>query len=348
MAKFKQLSNEELAAFCSQISILLKGGVPVSESIRTLLADTEDKELKALLENILKSLSEGNRMADSLRETGAFPEYVLTTIRLGEEAGSMDSVFASLADFYERETQIKENITGALAYPLIMIFLMIVVIVVLVTKVLPIFNQVFIQLGSEMSGFAASLLNFGNALSRYGMIITVVLVLLIVAYFIFSRTRKGRKLSQKMLSGFPLTKKLYEDIAVGRFASGLSLARGAGLDTFIGIDLVSDLVENKAVLEKIRIVKEALKEGDNLAEALKRAEMFSNVNNRLIVVGIKTGDDDAVLNRIADEYSKKSERKMNTIISIIEPTLVIILSVIVGLILLSVILPLMGIMSNIG
>lgn len=343
-----KLSNEELAAFCSQLAILIKGGVTPVESLRVLLSDTEDGKSKALLENLIASVSEGNRLAEAMKSTGVFPKYVLTTVRLGEESGSTDEVFSSLGEFYEREAAIKENITSALSYPLVMIFMMLVVIVVLITQVLPIFNQVFIQLGTQMTGFAASLLNFGDGLTKYGIVLLIFLIILLISYMLLSRTEKGRKLGEKMLSAFPLTATLYENIAIGRFAGGLSLARSAGLDTFLGIDLVTELVENKKVLEKIKRCREGLAEGDNLAEALKRSNMFSNVNNRLISVGIKTGEDDLVLKRIADEYSRKSEKRMNRLISIIEPTLVIVLSIIVGLILLSVILPLMGVMSNIG
>lgn len=343
-----KLSNVELAAFCSQFAILLKGGITPVESLRILLSDTEDSASKALLQQLIDSVMEGNRLALAMEESKAFPKYVVTTVKLGEEAGSTDEVFTSLGEFYEREAAIRENIASALTYPLVMIFMMIVVILVLITKVLPIFNRVFIQLGTEMTGFAASLLNFGDSMTKYGLISLVLLIALLVFYIIVTRTETGKKFGERLFSSMPLTKKLYEEIAIGRFAGGLALARSAGLDTFVGIDLVSELVENKKTLEKIKIVRNGLSEGDNLAEALKRANMFSNVNNRLISVGIKTGDDDVVLKRIAEEYSKKSEKRMNLLISIIEPSLVIVLSIVVGLILLSVILPLMGIMANIG
>lgn len=348
MANQRQLSNEELAAFCSQIAILLKGGVTPAESLRVLLSDTEDKATKELLETMFNAVMDGEPLAEALRLTGVFPDYVLNTVKLGEEAGSTDEVFYSLAEFYDREAQIHENIKSAISYPLVMVFMMIIVIIVLITKVLPIFSQVFVQLGSEMTGFAASLLRFGKALSRYGMVITIIIVVLFAFYLFCAKTKSGKNLASKFLTSFVLTRSFYEDVAIGRFASGLALSQRSGLDTFKGLDMVSELVEHKGVLAKIAVCREALLRGDNLAEALKESQMFSNVNNRLISVGIKTGDVDEVMSRIAGEYQRRSEKKLSRVISIIEPTLVIILSVIVGLILLSVILPLLGIMSNIG
>ena len=343
-----QLTNEELASFCSQISILLHAGITPGEGVRILMSDTEDEKGKALLNEIFNSISDGNSFTESLDATGVFPDYVVNTLKLGEEVGSMDEVMQSLALYYDRECQIEESIKSAVTYPLIMILMMLVVIVILLTKVLPIFNQVYVQLGSEMTGFAASLMQVGNTLNSYSVVFIAILVILIGLYIFFSKTASGRKAWHRFSANLIFTKHLNEDIATGRFASGMALALSAGLDTFQGIDMVKKLVEHKGVSGKIDTCRSSLSEGDNLAEALKKADLFSNVNNRMVAVGIKTGETDAVMRRIADEYERRTEKKINETISVIEPTLVIVLSVIVGLILLSVILPLMGIMSTIG
>ena len=344
----KKLSNEELASFCSQIAIMLHAGITPAEGVRILLSDTKDTNSQSLLKAILDSINDGNNFAESLSSVGVFPDYVLNTIKLGEEAGSLDEVMTSLANYYERETQISESVKSAITYPLVMIVMMLAVIVILITKVLPIFNQVFIQLGSEMTGFAASLMSLGKILNRYSVIFIAVLVIFIVMYIIFSKSAKGRYVARKLASKLHLFRSFYEGVAAGRFASGMALALSAGLDTFESLRLVASLVEHDGIEKKIAVCKERIEQGDNFAEGLKASEIFSNVNNRMVAVGFKSGEIETIMNKIADEYERKSERKINEIISIIEPTLVIILSIIVGLILLSVILPLMGIMTTIG
>ncbi len=348
MAKQKQLSNEELAAFCSQFSMLTHAAITPLESIRILLSDTKDEGTKALLNDLNESISDGDSLYEALKKTGVFPNYVLNTVRLGEQSGSTDEILASLAEYYEREVEIKESIKSALTYPIIMIFMMVLVIIVLITKVLPIFNQVFVQLGAEMSGFAASLMRMGTGLNRYSLGIVIFLALTLFAYIFFSRSKAGRAAGKRFLAWFALTKRFYEDVATERFASGMALVLKAGLDTYLGLDMVKKLVEHKKTQEKIEICRESIKEQASFPEALKEAGFFSNLNNRLVDVGFKSGHREEVMKRIADEYGRKSEKRMNEIISVIEPTLVIILSVIVGLILMSVILPLMGIMSSIG
>lgn len=348
MSSLKKLSNEELASFCSQVAILLHAGITPTEGIRIMLSDTVDRSSKRLLQAIIDKVNDGNDFADSLQAVGVFPDYVINTIRLGEKAGSLDEVMGSLATYYERESQINESVKSAITYPLVMIVMMLVVILILITKVLPIFNQVFEQLGSEMTGFAATLMNFGKALNSYSLLFIIILAFLILLYFFFSKTEIGRKAIRGIASHLHLFKDFYSTLACSRFASGMALALSAGLDTFESLKLVSKLVEHKKTENKIEILRRSLESGEAFADGLRKACLFSNVNNRMVAVGYKSGEIEQVLSKIADDYEQKNERKINEIISIIEPTLVIVLSLIVGLVLLSVILPLLGIMTTIG
>ena len=193
MSKSRKLSNEELASFCSQVSILLQAGITPTEGIRILLSDTNDSGSKKLLQAIIDAVNEGNSFAESLEIVDVFPDYVINTIKLGEKAGSLDEVMAALAAYYDRETQISESVRSAITYPLVMIVMMLVVIIILITRVLPIFNQVFIQLGTEMTGFAASLMNLGSTLKSYSVVFIAILAVLLILYFYFSKTSSGKK-----------------------------------------------------------------------------------------------------------------------------------------------------------
>lgn len=344
----KRLSNQEIASFCSQTAMLFQAGITPTESIGILLNDSKSTEGKEILQQILDICRQGESFAKALQQTDVFPDYVMHMITIGEESGNLDDVMQSLADYYEREDTISDSIRSAVSYPFIMIGIMLLVIFVLLGRVMPIFNQVFIQLGSEMSGISASLLGLGNALNRYSLIITVFLVFLVLLYLLAMKTKKGHAISVRFLSVFPLTKGFYEKLAAGRFASGMALTISSGMDTFSSLDMVSELTEHTGMQAKIADCKKAIEDGSNFAEALSSSNIFSNLYARMVTVGFRTGSIDTVMQKIADSYDKETERKIRSIIGILEPTLVIILSLIVGLILLSVIFPLMGIMSSIG
>lgn len=348
MKNQKHLSNAEIASFCSQVAMLFQAGITPAEGINIMLSDNKSSAATPILTKIREVCLQGEPFHKALTVTGVFPDYVLHTIALGEESGNLDDCMLSLANYYEKEDNIAESIKNAITYPFIMIAMMIAVIFVLVIKVMPIFQQVFIELGSEMSGFAASLLNLGNTLNRYSIVLIILLCLLLVLYLAATKTVFGRRLMHSFLTGFPLTRSFYESVACERFASGMALTLSSGMDIFSGLDLVSNLVGSKPMQEKIAKCKQSILEGANFAEALAGAGIFNHLYSQMIAVGFKSGNVDTVLAKIADNYEKETDKKIQSIISTLEPTLVIILSLIVGLILLSVILPLVGIMTSIG
>lgn len=346
--KSKMLSNAEIASFCRQTSLIIQAGITPAEGMEILIHDTISEDGKALLEHISEDCRRGYRFKDALENTDVFPAYVIRLIALGEEAGSLDSVLNSLADYYDREEEMAESIKSAVTYPLIMIIMMFIIIAVLITKVLPIFKQVFAQLGTEMSPMAEKLMSAGNALSKYAVATTAILVLLIILGIILYKIPKTNKKILRFLSNFPLTRDFYSNMAAGRFASGMYLAFHTGMDTFQSLDMVSELVENEKMQKKIEDLREMLKNRSTMPEAISKAEIFSNLYSRMISVGFLSGAADTVMLRIAEHYERATDRQLRRMLSIIEPTLVIILSLIVGIILLSVLLPLMGIMTSIG
>ena len=229
-----------------------------------------------------------------------------------------------------------------------MIIMMLLIIIILVTKVLPLFNQVFGQLGTQMSGFAATLLTLGQSIQKYSFSFIIIIAAVFVLVFIMMKTAEGKKIWNKFLMAFPPTKAFQRDIAYGRFARGMSLTLASGMKIYTAIDLVDELVEHKGVHSQIEKLKGFIVEGSNFSEALNQASIFNHLYSRMIFVGVKSGNVDIVLDKIATYYEEDTDRRLNNFISIIEPTLVISLSFVVGLILLSVILPLMGIMSGLG
>lgn len=178
----KKLSNQEIASFCSQTAMLFAAGITPTESMNILLNDSKTTEGKEIISDILGTCRHGESFTNALKAAGVFPDYVLHMIHLGEESGNLDDVMQSLADYYEREDTISDSIRNAVSYPFVMIGIMVLVIFVLLGKVMPIFNQVFIQLGSEMSGISATLLHLGNSLNRYSLVLIITLAVLVLLY----------------------------------------------------------------------------------------------------------------------------------------------------------------------
>lgn len=344
----KTLTNAEIAAFCRQVSMIIHAGIPITEGLNILLSDTINTEGRELIKEIHDSCAEGNKLYTGIEKTGVFPDYVSKLIYLGEESGYTDSVLTSLAEFYEREDDVSEGIRSAITYPLIMIGMMILIIIVLIVKVLPIFKQVFLQLGAEMTPFAEKLMDAGNSLSKYAVGFSVAVVLIVIACMIVFRIPSVKEKLLRTLSKFPLTRDFFFNLATGRFASGMYLTSTSGMDVFSGLNMVKELVENEKMEERVDDVRNYILNHDTMPEALSKANVFSNLYTKMIAVGYTSGSEDVIYKQIADHYDEETSKQLRRMLAIIEPTLVIILSLIVGIILLSVLLPLMGIMSSIG
>ena len=347
MSKTSQLSNAEIAAFCRQMGLLYKGGITPADGINILISDTISEDGKALLAKIGESCRY-NKLYQALEETGVFPNYVIKLLALGESLGQTENVLNALADFYEREQEVSEGIRQAVTYPLIMIAMMFLIIIVLIVKVLPIFRQVFVQLGTEMSPLAEKLMGIGNVLSKYAIGITIGLFAIILAVILLIRIPAVKKAFRKVLSKIPFTKTFYTNIATARFASAMYLGINSGMDTFENLEMASEIVENEEMQDKIKIMTEAIRNHSTLSEAIGEARIFSSLYTKMIDIGERAGSKDEIMKQIADHYDETTNKQLRKILSIIEPTLVIVLSLIVGIILLSVLLPLMGIMSSIG
>ena len=346
--KVKKLTSYEIASFCRQIALLMKAGISPAEGIDILMEDSSDASGKKILSSISQVLSSGEKFHVALNMSGVFPEYVVHMVTIGEESGNMDVVMESLADYYEREDNIRSNIKSAVSYPLIMIFMMLAVVLVLVIKVLPIFDQVFAQLGTNMSGFSQSLLNAGNLLNKYSAVLVIIIAAIALLSIYIYFTDQGKNAFKKLLFHMRFTKKVMEELESERFASGMVLTLSSGMDTYEGLSLVKKLVQTESMKKKIEDCRTLLLDGDSFPEALEKSKIFTSFYSQLISVGFKSGSMDRAMKQIADRFEHETERKIFSLISVLEPTLVIVLSIIVGMILMSVILPLLGIMTTIG
>ena len=345
----KLLSNRELSMFCDQIAMILNAGISPMEGVTIMLEDALSTEGKEILAVILEHCNQGESFHASVSASGVFPKYALDMIEIGEQSGKLEEVMHALAFHYNREESIAQGIKNAVTYPFLIVGMMMIVSLVLIIKVLPIFNQVFIQLGSEMTGFSKGLLNMGTTISNYSIVFVAIFVLILAGYIFFARTKPGKAAFASFCTKFFATRNFYEKIASGRFASGMALTMSAGLDTDQSLDMVQRLVDNRSMAQKIEKCRELIKEeGYTFAEALVTTNIFTSMYARMLTIGYKTGSIDKVLEKIANAYEDEVDNRISSIITVLEPTLVIILSVVVCLILLSVMLPLMGIMSSIG
>lgn len=340
------LSNLEIASFCSQMAMILKSGFSVIEGISLLLGDAANPKEEVILKIMYEEILESGQFHQALKAVGVFPVYLLQMVEIGEETGTLDEVMEALSKHYEREEAISREVKSALTYPLIMIGMMFLVIIVLLTKVMPIFNQVFKQLGREMTGFSKGVLILGSTISNYAAVLVGIAVAVTLLFLYAVKTKSGRKQMVKAGYKFRFFRELLDKIAACRFAGGMYLTLKSGLNPERSLEFSQKLIDNPCFIKKIDSCKSKLGEGYDLGEALGQTRVFTGLYARMASLAGKSGRMDEAMNKIASQYEEELDVKLTSLIAVLEPTLVIVLSVIVGIILLSVMLPLMGIMAG--
>ena len=326
--KNEVLTNLELSSFCKQMSMILKAGISPIEGISMMIEDSQNENEKQLLEKIYEDLTMTSSLAISLKKTSVFPDYMIQMLEIGEETGRNDEVMDALSHHYQREEMILQSIKNAITYPMI-------------------FNQVFQQLGHEMTGLSKGILLLGNTLSKYAAVFIIILLIVIGFIFYLLHNKKGKEKFKTIFYHFKGIKNLFHKIYACRLAGGMSLSLKSGLPFDRCIELSKELIYDKHFQKEINDCQNLLDEGSSLAKSFHDSHIFTGVQARMLNIAEKAGQVDSIMDDIANQLEDEIDEKISSYINILEPTLVIILSIIVGVILLSVMLPLLGIMSNI-
>ena len=344
----KVYSGRELSAFCLQISILLKAAVPLDEGLYLMAEDAPTEEEKKLLHTMGEDVELGDPFFESLERTGAFPPYVVRMAKLGQQSGTLDQMMESLADYYEKEYYMMKNIRNAITYPVMMVGMLLIVLFVLFTRVMPVFEQVYAQLGVQMSPLSQAASRLGGILSGAALVVFVLLAVAVLIAAIAAGAGKELTIAHKLMERLKRNSKTALAAAGRRFTAVLALTIRSGMELDKGMELARELVDNGKVAEKIDVCSEKLQLGEGYYEAMKESGLFSSFHIQLIKVGVRSGKMYEVLQEISDDYEQQADASIDAMVARLEPTLVAVLAVAVGLILLSVMLPLAGILAGVG
>lgn len=342
----KKLSSEELFAFSDEMHMMIQSGISAVEAIALMLEESQTVYEKDLLKQMQDTLYDKGSFAAAVREAKVFPDYYTYMIEIGEQTGNTDEVLRTLAAHYEREIAIHRAIKSAISYPLLMVSMMLVIIVVLVAYIMPIFERVFRQLGSDMDGVSGGLLQVGQVIVEYRFIFLALLVILVAAGLWLFKSTSGKKILLSLVSKIGVFNRIYEKIMVSRFCSGMAMTISSGMSLPQALEIAENLVTNAKIQSKIQICKDKFAESTDIGNAFAQSGLFTGLYGRMVVLAAKTGNMEQVMDKVADTYQDEADEEIHSLIAFVEPTLVIILSVIVGLILMSVMLPLLNIMAG--
>lgn len=348
MKKTKLMASEEVSSLCMELALLTHAGLGISDGLR-LLGEDAAGEQKLFLNALADSVDGGNPLSDAMRECGGFPDYVCSLTAVGERTGRPEEAFGALSAYYESQARLEAHIRDALFYPAALLLLMLVVIAVLLIKVLPVFDDVFASLGGRMTGLAGGLLMLGHILDSIlpGLWVLLAVCAVLLALFAVSGAFRASLLNRcRVRSG---DRGISGALFRTHFAQALAMGLQSGLQVEEALDLAASFQQkNPAAVRRCRDCRSRLDQGAGLAEALRDSGLLPAVYCRMLALGIRSGSGDSVMREISQRMEERCGEAIDAKVSRVEPTMVIVISVLVGVILLSAMLPLMNIMSAIG
>lgn len=339
-------SDLQLCSLCRGFALMLHAGISLADSAFLL---AEDSDCRELLENLGKQLDRGSLLSGAMEETGCFPNHVTGMVRIGEETGRLEEALSSLADYYEEQHRIRRRMYTAIAYPGMLLILMLLVIGVLLVKVLPVFDNVYASLGSRLTGIAAGLLELGYGLQKLLPVLLVLLIITAIAAIILALCHPLREKCTAFLNRRFGDRGVSRKYNNARFARAMAMGLSSGLPLEETLNLANLLLSDiPGAANRCRQCADALDAGSSLSDAMGKAELLDAAACRLLSVGLRGGNADRVMAKIADDLAEDASLSLERSISRIEPAMVLAASFLVGAILLTVMLPLMNILSTLG
>ncbi|MCQ2566114.1 MAG: type II secretion system F family protein [Clostridia bacterium] len=343
-----RLSNDDIGALCLSLSMMLHAGVGPADGL-SLMAEDEEGPMKELLKDMAAEADMGLPLNQVFKDTESFPDYVCSLLTVGEESGRTEEALNALSNHYETQAAINQRLRTALLYPAILLLIMLAVIVVLLVYVLPIFNEVYTQLGASLSGVAGGLLSLGQALGKFMPVLCVLLGIIVALVIAFAASPSFREKILTWYRGKFGDKGISGQLNMARFAGALSMGISSGLTPEDAISLSTSILEGIPTAQaRCKDCLEKIFNGANLSTAMNEAGLLPKAECRLLETGIRAGAGDTAMEQVARRLAESSEYAVEAKVGQVEPAMVIVCSVLVGLILLAVMMPLMHIMAVIG
>ena len=332
------LSSAELSNFCGQVALILEAGLPLYDGMETLAGADKASENADIYVSASKGVTETGSLYEALKEDNRWPKYLVEMVRIGEQSGHLDQVMRGLEDYYAREERIRSSISSAVTYPLVLGIMLVVIVGILLWKVLPVFRRVLSSMGVGMSESGSAMMRLGAAVGW--------IILALVAVVVLMRTKHRDKVLNLVQKLMPSMKQLNDKLSASRVASVLSMMLSGGFHTGEALEMTSAVLDDKEAADKVKAIRDSLEAGKTFSDAVTETGLFDELHNRMIAMGSATGKEDQVLGKLASLYEEQVEDGITRLVSIIEPTLVALLSIVIGAVLLSVMLPMAGILSS--
>lgn len=345
---FEKITIKDLAVFCRQFHTLISAGSTIINTLDVLRLQTEKKKFKVILNDVYEDVQKGLVFSDALKKhPDSFHNILISMVRAGEYSGNLDNIMDRMAVYYEKENQLRNKISGAMVYPIVLSVMAIGVVTFLMTFIMPTFVELFTTSGVQLPLVTRILLGISNILKNYWYIVFGVLGGFIFFMAKFLSKGEGARLFDKFKINSPIIGSLNNKIITARFSRTLAILLNSGASLIDSIEIVSNVVGNSIVRDKLMEARESMKKGVLISASINKINFFTPMVVSMIKIGEESGELDSILDKTANFFDDEVETSLHKLVVMIEPLLIVVMGGLVGFIVIAMLLPLFDIMNTV-
>jgi len=345
----QRVGAKRLAIFTRQFSVMLDAGLPLVQCLEILGEQEENKAFRSMIQQVRQDVEQGSSLADAMaRQPKAFDELFVHMVAAGEAGGILDIILQRLSAYIEKVVKLKSQVKSALIYPTAVITIAAGVVFLILKFVIPTFAQLFAGLGGEMPWITRVVVGASRFVGRFFIWIILVFIAGGIALNRWHKTERGKRVIDNFLLRIPVIGMMLRKIAVARFCRTLSTLTTSGVPILDGLEITAKTAGNAIIEDAVLAVRKSVEEGKTISEPLAETKVFPPMVVQMINVGEQTGALDQMLSKIADFYEEEVDTAVEGMMKLIEPIMIAILGVIIGVIVTSMYLPLYQVITKIG
>ncbi len=346
--KGKKIPARDMSVFCRQFASILKAGVSVINALEMLAEQTENKKLKEAIVNTQSNVEKGESLSESMRQNDAFPSILIDMVRAGEASGSLENSLTRMAIQFEKDAKLNGIVKKAMMYPIVLICVMIGVVIVMLTFVIPSFMTMFEDLDSELPVTTRAILAMSNSLKNYWYIYILVVVGIVVGIQMYKRTDNGRHNLDKLKLKIPVFGVLQTKSACASFARTMSTLLQAGMPMIDALEISASTMKNVLFYDGLEKVKNGVSLGLPLSNQLKATGLFPAMVVHMVGIGEETGNVEEMLTNSATYYEEEVEVQTQTLTSLMEPIIIVLMAFVVVLLIMAIYQPMIQLYNTLG
>ena len=342
----KKVKSRDLSVFCRQFVSITRAGVNITDALDMLAGQTENKTLKAAIEDTKLSVQKGETLARAMaRQTGVFPDIMINMVEAGEATGNLETSFERVGEQMEKSTKIASMVKSAMIYPISLLVVIIGVVVAMMIMVIPTFSSMYADMGAELPALTKMLVACSDFMVNQYLIVIIVVVAVVVGIKVFKSTKAGTYFFDRIFMKAPIFGTLVVKNASANFARTLATLNASGISMIEALEITARTMKNVYFRDDVLNAREKVAEGRPLSEPLKLGGVFPNMIVQMIGIGEETGSMEEMLDTAAGYYEEEVEVATNNIAQIVQPLIIVVLAGIVGTIIMAILIPMFGMYS---